>query len=228
MKNGILSIINLTAILICSYCNAQITDFIVTTSFDTIRVDHVSLTDDKVKTKTNGKKEKYNLDQIISFYDRGENRHYERVKNPSIAKIKAKQTDRYDYQALEREHVDDYEKSIEYKFFQRLTRGKVKLFTNGLIYSVLNGAPSPSDFMSSTYNNKSYYISIDDAKLELIKENGNLELTEDVYEVLKIYLHGNDGIRKQLDKLYLLKPHAEEKQIIDLINDYNVWAASVK
>lgn len=57
----------LITILICSYCNAQTSDFIVTTSQDTIYVDKINLTDFEVKTKTADKKKKYQVDDIISY-----------------------------------------------------------------------------------------------------------------------------------------------------------------
>ena len=75
MKQKILYKITLIATVLCSYCNAQQSDFIVTKSLDTIYVEKVSTTDDKVKTIANGKKVKYNIDEIISYYDAKENKH---------------------------------------------------------------------------------------------------------------------------------------------------------
>ena len=46
--------------------------------------------------------------------------------------------------------------------------------------------------------------------------------------MLKIYLYGNIEIEKKLDNLFLSKPTAKEKQIIDLINEYNIWVKSNK
>lgn len=230
MKNTTLNYLIVIALLIYSNCKAQKSDFIVTKSYDTIYVDKVTLTDNEVKTKTKGKKEKYNINEIIGFYDRKENKYYERVKNPFKDKIQAKKIDRYDYRELERSYIDDYEKRIEYKFFQRLTNGKVTLFTDGSIYKILNSSTGPSGFMSANnyddYNNKSYYISIYDSKLELLDSTENLKLTTDVYEILKVYLYGNTEIENRLDKLLLL--NAEEKQIIELITKYNIWVKSNK
>ncbi len=224
MKN-ITSLIVIT-LLIYSNCNAQNSDFIVTKSYDTIYVDKIDLTDNKIKIKTNGKKKKYNFDKIISFYDLGENKHYERVTNPIKEKIETSKSDRYNYRKSERSHIDDYEKRIKYKFLQRLTDGKVKLYTQGSRYTILNSSPSPSDFMSNTYNNISYYISIHTSELELINTIGDLELTMDVYETLKIYLYGNNEIENRLDKLFLSKPTEKEEQIINLVNEYNIWVKS--
>lgn len=206
----------LIALFISASCKAQITNYIVTNALDTIRVDKITVTDSKIKTMKSGKKEKYEVDQIISFYDLGENSHFERVKNPKIDKLSAKQTDRYDYRELERQHLDDYEKTLTNKFFKRLTTGKVKLFTNGSIRHFVTSSPSASYAISTTSsNNKSYYISIYDSKPELIKDNEYLELNEELYELLKVYLYGNDEISKRLDKLFLSKPVAKEQQVVD-------------
>lgn len=230
MKHKILNSITLIILVHYSYCNAQTSDFIVTKSFDTISVEKVSVTDHNVKTVINGKKNKYNIDEIISYYISKENKHYERVKNPQADKIKAKQIDRYDYRALETAHIDDYEKRIEYKFFNRLTVGKVKLFKKAVPLPA-SGNMHQGNFHSS-YEDVTYYISVYDSKLELINYNQGLELnnynndlklTKNVYELLKIYLHGNDEIGNRLEKLFLSKPKANEEQIIDLINEYNRW-----
>ncbi len=233
MKN--ITYLIVITLLIYSNCNAQKSDFIVTKSNDTIYVDKINLTDSKVKTKTNGKKKKYNLDKIISFYDSAENKHYERVTNPIKEKTEPSKSDRYNYRKLENSHIDDYEKRIKYKFFQRLTDGKVKLFTQGSQYNILNNSPSPSDFMSTSYDNITYYISIYNSKLELINhkrkfeqinDDGKLKLTINVYEILKTYLYDNNEIQKRLDKLFSSKPIAKEEQIIELVNEYNNWIKS--
>ena len=226
MKHEILNYTNLLLLVLCSYCNAQTSDFIVTNSFDTISVEKVSVTDHNVKTVINGKKNKYNIDEIISYYISKENKNYERVKNPQADKIKAKQIDRYDYRALETAHIDDYEKRIEYKFFHRLTDGKVKLFKK-VVTLPASGDAYHGNFQSS-YKDVTYYISVYDSKLELINERQGLELTEELYELLKVYLYGNDEIGNKLEKLFLSKPKANEEQIIDLINEYNRWVATKK
>ena len=82
MKHKMLNKITLLAVLLCFYCNAQKSDFIVTTSFDTISVEKVSVTDQEVKAVINGKKNKYTTEEIMSYYISKENKHYERVKNP--------------------------------------------------------------------------------------------------------------------------------------------------
>ena len=56
MKEKTLNKIILMTIMICSYCNAQTSDFIVTTSNDTIYVDKITLTDFEIKTKKAKKK----------------------------------------------------------------------------------------------------------------------------------------------------------------------------
>jgi hypothetical protein len=54
-----------------------------------------------------------------------------------------------------------------------------------------------------------------------LKSTIDLTLTKGVYELLKIYLIGNTEISTALDDLFLSKPIVNEKQIIELINEYN-------
>ena len=56
-----------------------------------------------------------------------------------------------------------------------------------------------------------------------LKSTVDLTLTKGVYDLLKIYLIGNTEISTALDDLFLSKPIGNEKQIIDLINEYNKW-----
>ena len=226
MKHKMLNKITLLAVLLCFYCNAQKSDFIVTKSFDTISVEKVSVTDQEVKAVINGKKNKYTTEEIMSYYISKENKHYERVKNPQADKLKAKQIDRYDYRAIETAHIDDYEKRIEYKFFHRLTVGKVKLFKKAVPLPA--SAYRHQGNFSSSYEDVTYYISIYDSKLELIDQKQELELTTELYDLLKIYLYGYDEIDTKLEKLVLSKPKANEEQLIDLINEYNRWVETKK
>jgi hypothetical protein len=218
--------------------NAQKSDFIVTTSFDTIYVDKITLADFKVKTKTADKKKNYNNEEIISYYLFSENKHYERIAN-QIEKKEPKVSDRYDYKSLENSYIEEYDNRIKYKFIQRLTSGKVKLFCEDLkqTYAGTGTPGSPNYTPASHYDNKNYYISIYDSKLEpIIKETNiklfdfshGLTLNKEVYEVLKQYLYGNSEIIIKMDNLYTTKPIAKEKQIIDLINEYNIWVKSNK
>jgi hypothetical protein len=233
MKEKALYKMTLLAILICSYCNAQTSDFIVSASQDTIYVDKINLTDFEVKTKTGDKKKKYKADEIISYYISEENKHYERI---SPEKKEHKEADKYD-RRNENLYSDEYESRIKYKFIQRLTEGKIKLFAE--IFrgaSPGTGSPGQAGFVPpAPYENKIYYISIYDSKLELIKNKAalkifdfskGLELNKEVYEILKIYLYGNNEINVKLNNLFISKPIAKEKQIIDLINEYNIWAKS--
>ncbi len=245
----------LIAILICSYCNAQTSDFIVTTSQDTIYVDMINLTDFEVKTKTADKKKKYPVDDIISYYISKENKHYERI---TLEKKVLKAPDKYDYKRNEDLYLEDYKNTIKYKFIQRLTVGKVKLFTEVIVdggigspgqpgaisirssgYAAPTSSISPAlpGTMGAPHKTEIYYISIYDSKLELINDKAKfklfdfskgLELNEEVYEILKIYLYGNNDINTKLNQLFMSKPKAKEKQIIDLINEYNAWVKSIK
>ena len=87
------------------------------------------------------------------------------------------------------------------------------------------------------YEVKKYLISSNDSKLELInnkpklrfiKNSLDLELNAEVYEILKIYLYGHSEITIKLDNLFVTKPIAKEKQIIDLINEYNILVKTNK
>jgi hypothetical protein len=217
MKEITLNKLTLTAILICSYCNAQTSDFIVTTSQDTIFVDKINLTDFEVKTKKADKKKNYNFDLINSYYLSKEKKFYERIL---LEKKELKETDKYDYRRNENLYLEEYKNRIKYKFIERLTVGKVKLFTEVLNEAAI-GLPNQPGFIAPQ-KNEIYYISISDSKLELIKTSGTLKLTKDVYELLKVYLNSDDEITKKLDQLLLLNPKANKEQIINLVNEYNI------
>ena len=221
IKGKKLNIITLLVILICSYCNAQKSDFIVTTSQDTIYVDKINLTDFEVKTKTDDKKKKYKTDEVISYYKSKENIYYERIP---LEKKEVKEPDKYDYYRNENSYLEDYKKAIKYKFIQRLTVGKIKLFAEDF-YQGGVGIPGQFGYIAPQ-KNKNYYISLYDSKLELI--HNNVEFNKEFYEILKIYLYGNNEINLKLDNLFISKAIAKEKQIIDLINEYNTWAKSNK
>jgi hypothetical protein len=216
MKEKTLIKITLITLLICSYCNAQTSDFIVTTSKDTIYVDKINLTDFEVKTKKAEKKKNYNFDLINSYYLSKEKKYYERIL---LEKKEHKDVDRYDYRRNENLYLEEYKSRIKYKFIERLTVGKVKLFIEVLNEAAV-GSPNQPGFIAAQ-KNEIYYISVYDSKLELIRTFGTLKLTKDVYELLKVYLHGDDEITKKLDQLILLNPKADKEQIINLINEYN-------
>jgi len=239
MKVKTLNKLTLIAILICSFCNAQTSDFIVTTTLDTIYVDKINLTDFEVKIKTADKKKKYQVDDIISYYLSKENKYYERIP---LEKKELKAPDKYDYKRNEDFYLENYKNSIKYKFIQRLTVGKVKLFSEVILDDGGFGSPGPGTMgaprtMGASHKTEIYYISIYDSKLELINDKAEfklfdfskgLELNEGVYEILKIYLYGNNEITAKLNQLFMSKPKAKAKQIIDLINEYNAWVKSYK
>jgi hypothetical protein len=216
MKEKTLNKTALIIILICSYCNAQTSDFIVTTSKDTIYVDKINLTDFEVKTKKAGKKKNYNFDLINSYYLSNEKKYYERIL---LEKKELKDIDKYDFRRNENLYLEEYKNRIKYKFIERLTVGKVKLFSEVLIEPAV-GSPNQPSFIAAQ-KNEIYYISIYDSKLELIKTSGKLKLTKDIYELFKVYLNGDDEISKKLDQLLLLNPKADKEQIINLVNEYN-------
>ncbi|MDN3677102.1 hypothetical protein QWY90_07230 [Flavobacterium paronense] len=248
MKQKTINNITLLALLICSFCTAQKSDFIVTTANDTLYVDKITVSDFEIKTKFFDEKKKYKVDDIISYYIAKKKEHYVRIP---VEKKEVKTPDRYDYKRNENLYLEKYEVVKQYKYIQRLTEGKVKLFCeviknsppvgnglgNGFGNGVGNGFGNGNGAGFYTAENSTYYIGIYDSKLEVIKDkkffkffdfSKGIELNESVYEILKTYLYGNNEISFKLDTLFVTKPIAKEKQIIDLINEYNVWAKSNK
>ena len=218
LAHNILNKLIFPTVLICFYCNAQTSDFIVTTSRDTINVDKISLTDFEVKTKSAGKKKNYKIEEIASYYVFKENKYYERTP---VEKKERREPDKYDYRRNEDIHLEEYQNRIKYRFLHRLTAGKVKLFTE-FIYEMGVGAPSQPGYIAPGKKDI-YYISILDSKLELLSDFGPLRLDENVMEILKTYLYGNNEITKKIDRLSL-KGTTGEREIVELINEYNRWA----
>jgi hypothetical protein len=205
MKKKILKYLIIIASI--NYSFAQKTDFIVKSNNDTINVDKINLKFDFIKVKINGKKKKYDFTEIKSFYDSKKKFHYEKAPSPF---------------EIHKEYTNG-------KFFlHRLTNGKVKLFNYYKRGQSIGGIPTSIPGLSLSFNNSknSYYIAIYDSKLELLNTNRNLKLTKDIYEILKIYLYGNNEIKHRLDKLFLSKPIVKEEKIIDLVNEYNIWVKS--
>ncbi len=225
MRSNIASVLwTAIALSLCNPAHAQQRPYVVTALRDTVYVDKISLTDEKVKTRTGGVKKTYDVAEITAFYDSGEHKNYERIPNPEFGKTKAPESDRYDYRQQERSHIDAYNSRIRYKFVHRLTDGKVKLFKEGKAYYTMD----PQGVAAPGYDNTTYYIAIPDARPERIDHEGELELTASVYTVLRMYLHGNNDIRQRLDQLYASRPKATQAQIVALIGDYNEWFRMVK
>ncbi|RZJ31619.1 MAG: hypothetical protein EOO48_01495 [Flavobacterium sp.] len=213
-------------LLICPLCNAQTSDFVVTASHDTIVADKINLTDFDVKIKRADKKQKFKVEEIISYYSSKDNKYYDRVENERKT---VQQPDKYDYRRNDDFHLEEYEKRVKYRFIQRLTVGKVRIYFENLTITVaapdmpeIRGA---SSFPFGPEKNETYYIAIDNSKLELISSYGKLKLTDDVYDVLTEYLYGNDKIIKKLNHLHSTGKLANEEQIIALVNEYNIWVA---
>lgn len=230
MKQKIAYKTTLSLLWLCSYGNAQTTDYIVTTSFDTVSVDKITVTDFEVKTKIGDNKKKYKVDNIISYYIAQKKEYYERVP---IDKKERKAPDKYDYKRNEDFYLEQYKNDIKFKFIQRLTTGKVKLFCE-VEYQAASGKAGQADYIAPG-ENRTYYIALYDSKIEPVIKDVNfklfdfsygLTLNTEVYELLKEYLHGNQEISSKLDHLHTSKPKATEKQIIELIDDYNLWVAS--
>lgn len=211
MKNSVLKYIIALIVINCSAAHSQKNSFIVTTTNDTIYVDKIVLKEDKIKVTDNDVTKKYNYEELKSFYTAKDNKHFEKVISPPSA--------------------DAYIKKVyfknDYYFLNRLTKGKVKLFSfsvKGLVMS----AASPHMMAPLSFSDDLYFISIYDSKLEPIGDHFKLKLTKEVFDILSVYLYGNDEITKELHDLYNTKPTPAKKEIIDLINKYNVWVAKRK
>lgn len=231
MKNTFFKYLLISFVFSFSNLTAQKSDFIVVNTNDTIYVDKIKMKYGKIIVKKEKKKNKYHFDEILSFYDSKENQHYERVISPFIEKIgiSHSDSDRYDYRKREMSFLKENENDNlnKYTFLNRLTKGKVKLFSSTVTES--GGLMTPSNpFPTPGYSNTSFFIAIYDSKLESIDSNSDLKLDKDVYNILKIYLYGNNEIKKRLEGLYLSKPKAKKEQVIDLINDYNKSIESIK
>jgi hypothetical protein len=205
----------------------QKSDYVVTKSLDTIYVDGISITDFKVKTKLANVKKQFAIDEIKSYFIAADQKHFERVDN-TFEKKEPTKIDKYDYRQLENAHILAYKSRVKYKFLQRLTLGKVKLFVEEIYHSGSASSIGQAGFVPST--EKNYFLGIYDSKVEPMNYIGNntflkstvdLTLTKGVYDLLKIYLIGNTEISTALDDLFLSKPIVNEKQIIELINEYN-------
>ncbi|NMH29465.1 hypothetical protein [Flavobacterium silvaticum] len=210
--------ITLSALLVFSFCKAQRSDFIVTTSHDTIYVDKTDLTDFEFKTETAGKKKRYSFDEVINYYISSEDKHYERIP---LEKKEPKPVDRYDYKANDDSYVTDYDSRKKYKYLQRLTVGKVKLFTEVVMEGTLIVGIGGASSGVAARKNEIFYISVYDSKPELLSDYGKLKLTKEVAELLKVYLYGDDQTKNRLDQLLSAKPVAGQDQIVKLINEYN-------
>ncbi len=231
MKNRIFKYLLILFIFSFFNINAQKSDFMVVNTNDTIYADKIKMKYGKIIVKKDKKKNKYRFDEILSYYDSKEDEHYERVISPFTVKFKASHSDsdRYDYKKREMSFLNEKENDNlnKYTFLNRLTKGKIKLFSYTVTQS--GGLMTPSNpFPTAGYSNTRYFIAIYDSKLESIDSNSFLKLDKDVYDILKIYLYENNEIKKRLDDLYLSKPKAKKEQVINLINDYNKSVESNK
>ena len=190
---------------------AQRSDFIVKKTGDTVYVEKVILKYDCIKVKNFNEKTKYTFDEIQSFYVSDKKCHYEKIK--------------FTYKKTSAEKRSDF-------FFIRLTNGKVKLYqNNGVSYGATFNIAAGMQFGAglspiSATKNITFYIAILDAVPELLSEDAPLQLTNEVYEILKEYLYGNPEIEKKLEQHSNEKPLAKKEKIINLINEYNTWVKS--
>jgi hypothetical protein len=183
--------------------NAQRGDFFVNKSNDTVYVDKIKLKTNKIKIKTNGKNKNYTYNDIKSFYISKANEHYVKVEAPY------------------NENVFDERDEI---FIIRLTKkGKINFYKDNISTTFVNSSGLP---MTCVYI--PYYIGINGSKPELIEGIRNKKIEADAYDLLKLYLYGNEGILNKLEKLYSSKQKNMIESIIQLIDEYNNWVKTTK
>ena len=202
MKDIIFKFLLILSFFTCFSSYSQNSSFIVTNSNDTVYVKKFSIKSKNIKVKLqNGKKKRFSYNDVKSLYN---------------AKKKM------DFQKIKPAFVEYSEHSGTVFFAEKLTKGKIRIY-NAIINHNLH-------FAGNAYGNQysSYYIGIYDSKPELINREWDLKLTKDVYKILKLYLHSNNGIQKKLDDLFFSTEEDEEieSKIIDLVNEYNESAAS--
>lgn len=204
MKN--IDFIHLVIFIFLIYNNSysQKSSFVITELNDTIYVEKFNIKKKEIKVKLdNGEEKKFSYKEIKELYELKKNKYFQKIQ-PAL--------------------VEYPEYSGTVFFAERLTDGKIKIFNAIISHNLHYGGSVTGNRYSS------FYIGIYDSKPELINNEWDLKLTKDVYKILKLYLHSNEAIQKKLDDLFFLKEEDNEigKKIIDLVNEYNEWAASEK
>ena len=188
--------------LFFTYSYSQSSSYIITSSNDTIRIDKYNILNKKVKIKKNGSKEKYTYKELIGIYDSKKGKYYEKISPPYI----------------------EYEGPSGNTFFaERLTIGKVKIYkylTNQSHAPITNGNGGFTNGSNSFY---SYFIGIQDANPEILGYN-EIQMTKNEYKLLKLYLHSNSEIQKELESLFFSEDKEKENSVLELVNKYNKWA----
>jgi hypothetical protein len=195
----------ITFIISLFYINliAQKSSYVVTSTNDTVFVDKVNILNNKVKVVVDKNRSTYSYDQVMATFDFKKEKHFEKI-SPAFV---------------------EYKRITGNTFFaERLTVGKVRIYK----YLTNQGRSLPIGNQGSmTVANNSFYtyfIGIEGSRPELLCYN-ELQLTKDDYKILKLYLHSNDNFKKELENLFFEEKKEKENSVIELVNNYNQWAA---
>lgn len=203
----------LTIIFLTLYCLksfSQNSSYAITSSNDTIYVDKFNILNKKIKLTIKGIKTEYDYDELVTIYDFKNKRFLEKI-SPIF----------FEYKQL----------SGNVFFAERLTEGKVKIYkylTNEAhipINAIAGSTNKGTNIGSNSFN--SYFIGLDGSKPEFLCYY-ELQMSKNEYKLLKLYLHSNENIQKDIEELFFSEIEKKEKSVIDLVNKYNLWALTSK
>jgi hypothetical protein len=203
----------LTIIFLTLYCLksfSQNSSYAITSSNDTIYVDKFNILNKKIKLTIKGIKTEYDYDELVTIYDFKNKRFLEKI-SPIFFEFK--------------------QLSGNVFFAERLTEGKVKIYkylTNEAhipINAIAGSANKGTNIGSNSFN--SYFIGLDGTKPEFLCYY-ELQMSKNEYKLLKLYLHSNENIQKDIEELFFSEIEKKEKSVIELVNKYNLWALTRK
>jgi hypothetical protein len=212
----------LTIIFLTLYCLksfSQNSSYAITSSNDTIYVDKFNILNKKIKLTVKGIKKEYNYEDLVIIYDFKNKRFLEKI-SPAF----------FEYKQL----------SGNVFFAERLTEGKVKIYrhltneahipintvSGNTNYGTNSGnTNNGNNIGSSSFN--SYFIGLSGSKPEFLCYY-ELQMSKNEYKLLKLYLHSNDNIQKEIEDLFFSEIDKKEKSVIELVNKYNLWASTKK
>lgn len=201
MKKQILNNTIILLIFICVKSFSQNSSYVVTSSNDTIYVDKFNILNKKIKLQFNGDKKEYNYDELKGIYDSKKKRFLEKI-SPLFVEYKGPTGNTF--------------------FAERLTKGKVKIYKY-----LTNEAHIPINGVGGSNSFYIYYICIEYSRPEFLCYY-EMQMSKEEYKILKLYLHSNDDIQKELETLFFSEKDKKENSIIELVNTYNIWAESKK
>lgn len=188
-------------IFFCIKSYSQSSSYVITSSNDTIYVDKFNILNKKIKLQFNGDKKEYNYDELKGIYDSKKKRFLEKI-SPLFVEYKGPTGNTF--------------------FAERLTKGKVKIYKY-----LTNESHVPINGVGGSNSFYSYYIGIESSRPEFLCYY-ELQMSKEEYKILKLYLHSNDDIQKELETLFFSENNKKENSVIELVNTYNIWAESKK